>query len=370
MARRMVVIYSPHEQAYPLSHERGTWIELARRLASFQDMDFAGEYDPSSRYNEALYFVPSDTLTSATANQLGIRSEVDLFGGVVPYAFAATKVITHPLVEPVAFAPAGWSREFADQVHDHVLFGFSVFTHEDARHAGVRLLEQGPVRIKPVLASGAQGQMVISSAAELDRELRSVDATELSKHGLVLEENLTHVTTYSVGQTRVAEHVASYWGTQRLTRDNNGANVYGGSDLRVMRGDFAALFQLELPDEVRLAVEHARAYDSAARTHFTGLLASRCNYDVADGMDARGRRRVGVLEQSWRIGGASSAEIVALEAFHADPNLRVVEASSVELYGETAIPPANATVLFRDIDDQVGPITKFALVDRNGNTRG
>jgi Protein of unknown function (DUF3182) len=370
MARRMVVLYSPQEPADPLSHDRGARIELARRLASFQDFTFAGEYDPSRPYDGPPYFVPSDTLTSERANQLGIRSEGDLFGGVVPYAFVATKVITHPLVEPDVFAPPGWSREFGHQVHDHVLFGFSVFTHEDARRAGARLLEQGPVRVKPVRASGGQGQMVISSAAELERALRAIDATELLKDGLVVEENLTDVTTYSVGQLRVAEHVASYWGTQRLTPDNRGAAVYGGSDLRVTRGDLASLFRLELPDEVRLAVGHARAYDAAARMHFPGFLASRRNYDIAGGSNAQGCRRLGVLEQSWRIGGASSAEVVALEAFHADPNLRVVQASSVEVYGETANPPANATVFFRGVDDRVGPITKFAVVDRNGNTRG
>src|SRR5215211_7233415 len=206
MARRMVVLDSPHERAYPLSHEHGTRIELARRLASFKGFDFAGEYDPSRRYKGPLYFVPSDTLTSERANQLGIRSEGDLLGGVVPYAFAATKVITHPLVEPDACAPAGWSRDFAHHVHDHVLVGFSVFTHEDARRVGARLLGQGPVRVKPVRASGGQGQKVISSAAELEGALRSLHATALLQDGLVLEENLNDVTTYSVGEIRVAEH--------------------------------------------------------------------------------------------------------------------------------------------------------------------
>jgi hypothetical protein len=137
-----------------------------------------------------------------------------------------------------------------------------------------------------------------------------------------------------------------------------------------MRGEFASLLQLELPAEVRLAVEHARAYDAAARTHFPTFFASRRNYDVAAGMNAQGIRRSGVLEQSWRLGGASSAEIVALEALRAQPNLRVVRASSVELYGETAAAPAHATVVFRGIDERIGPITKFAVVDRNGNARG
>jgi hypothetical protein len=255
-------------------------------------------------------------------------------------------------------------------VHDFVLFGFSVFTYEDARRAGARLLEKGPMRTKPVLATAGQGQVVISNATELEVALQAVAATELSRDGLVLEENLSDVTTYSIGQVSVADLMAAYWGTQRLTPDNRGAAVYGGSDLTVVRGDFAALLGFDLPHEVRLAVEHARVYDAAAMTHFPGLMASRRNYDVAAGIDAEGRRRLGVLEQSWRIGGASSAEIVALEAFQADANLDVVRASSIELYGNTECPPAKAFVCFRGVDDRVGPILKFSVVERYGNTRG
>ena len=113
MVHGVVAVYTAHERAYALSHESGTRTELAKRLASLKGFAFAGEYDPSRRYQGPVYFVPSDTLTSIeAANRLGIRSENDLFGGVVPYAFAATKIITHPLIEPQAYAPAGWSRDW------------------------------------------------------------------------------------------------------------------------------------------------------------------------------------------------------------------------------------------------------------------
>ena len=52
--------------------------------------------------------------------------------------------------------------------------------------------------------------------------------------------------------------------------------------------------------------------------------------------DAVGRRRSGVLEQSWRAGGASGAEIAALEAFRADPSLPSVRAITREVYGRRA----------------------------------
>ena len=47
--------------------------------------------------------------------------------------------------------------------------------------------------------------------------------------------------------------------------------------------------------------------DAAATECFPGLVASRRNYDVAQGTNARGKRCSGVLEQSWRLGGATGA---------------------------------------------------------------
>ena len=162
----------------------------------------------------------------------------------------------------------------------------------------------------------------------------------------MLEENLVEVTTHSVGQVRVAELVASYHGTQRLTPDNHGEQVYGGSDLLRRARRFEALLRLDLTPEARLAVAQAQTYDAGATAEFPGFFASRRNYDVAQGSDAQGRRRSGVLEQSWRLGGASGAEIAALEAFRADPELRSVRASTVELYGEGHTPPPRADGLF------------------------
>ena len=130
---------------------------------------------------------------------------------------------------------------------------------------------------------------MVADAAALEACLQGMDATELTGDGLVLEENLRQVTTLSVGRIRVADLLATYHGCQRLTVDNGGAQVYGGSALTVVRGDFDALLATELPEPVRLAVTQARRYDEAAATCFTGFVASRRNYDVAQGVDARGR---------------------------------------------------------------------------------
>jgi hypothetical protein len=368
VAHRAVVEYEPEGNRFADTHERVTRTEIARRLAQILGLAFAGEYDPGTQYPGTLYFVPSDSLSFEQAARLGIKDQHDLFGGVVPFPFVATKLITHPSLTRGGTAPAGWSNSFPCHVRRAVLHGYSVFTQEQALEAGKRLLDHGPVRLKPVHATAGRGQAVLESARELTQALAPIGPRQLAETGLVLEENLTDVTTCSVGQVRVADLVVTYYGHQRLTADNAGEEVYGGSDLEVVRGAFEALDQLSLVESVRVAVEQARTYD-AATTLFSGMFASRRNYDVAQGLNARGQWRSGVLEQSWRIGGATAAEIAALERFRADPGLQVVRASTYEIYGASVPPPSNATIYFDGVDERVGHLIKYAVAEVHGDTR-
>ena len=364
-----VVQYTDPSSHAPARHESVTRMLLARKLAALKGYEFAGEYNADTHYAGPLYFVPNDTLTkSELARKVDIRDHHDLFGGVVPYPFAATKTITHPLVSPHAFAPAGWSHEFARSVRDVVLFGFSAFAPDDLRRAAQRVLARGHARLKPARGIGGLGQTVIKSCDELDALLDTIDPAELAQYGAVIEQNFDHIETYSVGQTFVADLSATYYGRQLLTRDNRNENVYGGSDLTVVRGDYDDLLSLELPPQARSAINNARTYEAAAINNFPGWLCSRRNYDVAQVVDDEGRQRCGVLEQSWRIGGASAAEIAALEAFRADPGLRSVRAASIELYGDGQT-PLDAVVHFRGVDDRVGPITKYSQVEAYDNPR-
>ena len=114
----------------------------------------------------------------------------------------------------------------------------------------------------------------------------------------------------------------------------------------------------------RLAVDQALAYHERALDCFAGLMASRSNYDVAQGVDDAGQARSGVLEQSWRIGGASAAEILALHTFRADPRRRTLRASTCEVYGDGTVIPAGAQLHFDGFDDaHIGRLRKYAQVE-------
>jgi hypothetical protein len=361
-ANGTVVAYPGNADGPAHGHERATLTAVAKQLAALKRYRFAGDYDCAAHYDSPVYFVPRETLLSNEARALAISNEDDLFGGVARYPFVATKTITHPLVDDRARAPEGWSHAFCDRVRDDVLPGYSAFSPEDARRSGKRLLQDGPVRLKLANGSGGAGQATARDAAELDVVLAALDPQAIRDYGLVLEHNLTEVTTYSVGQVRVGGMRISYYGTQRLTPNNQGEKVYGGSDLEVVQGDFDDLLSLALEPAAQLAVQQAQRYDAAAARNFPEWFASRRNYDVAQGKDAQGRPRSGVLEQSWRTGGATPAELPAIKAFLLRPQLESVRASSVEVYGECD-PPPDAMVIFRGVDPKLGLLTKYGLVE-------
>ena len=359
-----VALSLPRSPENPETHEAVTRRALARKLAALKGYEYGGDYDAAAKYAGPVYLVPAETLIGVdVAHALGIFSERDLFGGVVPFAFVATKSITHPLVGPRAAAPRGWSNAFTNRVRDAVLPGYTAFSREDAIVAGKRLLKRGAVRLKPSLATGGRGQAVVHDTRALEAAVAALDQEELETCGLALEQNLSDVVTFSVGQVQVADLVATYVGTQKLTKDHRGEAVYGGSDLTVSRGGFDALLALDIDDDARRAVEQARTYDSAARSCFPGFFASRCNYDMVCGRDPEGAVCCGVLEQSWRLGGASGAEVAALEAFRAQPALRAVRAECTEAYDEGVRPPRGATVYFSGVDCDVGFITKYTTLE-------
>ena len=346
-----VVFFRSDGQTGPLDHDASSKCKVAESLSRLLGHDFVDGLDLEHPPTGQLYLVPTDTLpTLAEAQRLGLSRTDQLFGGVVP--------------DPFAVAPPGWSAAYGLKVRDAVLPGFSVFSADDARIAAGRLFEGGGVRLKDPAGVGGVGQWVVEGLDDLEVRLAEFGSDNLARHGLVLERNLRDVVTLSVGQVTVGHHVASYFGTQGLTRNHHGHEVYGGSQLRVCRGGFDELLKEELAPNVRTAVEQALVFHRAAFECFPGFFASRCNYDVAQGLDDRGQPLSGVLEQSWRIGGASGAEAAALHAFAANPTLRRVRASTTEVYvdGDGFKLPRGAWLLYDGPDKQGGRLVKYAQV--------
>lgn len=357
---KIVVAHSVRPDA-PL-HEVETNRALARWLAQILGLPYGGSFDPQLHSGRDLYLLPTQTLVgTAQALQFGVTGPEDLWGGYVDYDFIATKAISHGLASHQAVAPEGWSPLFSERIRNVVLDGLSVFALEDARPAAEHLLYSGPIRLKPVHACAGRGQVVISSLDEFDAFLRRPDAAQVFRDGVVLEQDLREVVTHSVGQSFIGGWVFSYCGEQYLTTDGQGEAVYGGSNLLVVPGYYEDLLGLDLHDDVRQAIEQAQVFDSAADEAYPGFYASRRNYDIAQGLASDGQRRSGVLEQSWRMGGASSAEVAALQSFVNNPGLRAIRVSSVETYVDQAL-PADAIEVYRGPAQNSDFLLKYVTV--------
>ena len=359
--KKLVVAHSVRPGAP--QHEVETNRALARWLAQILGLKFGGNFDPQLHGGRDIYLLPTQTLVgAAAARELGIKGPEDLWGGYVEHDFIYTKAITHGLLNRHAHAPQGWSPLFSARVRSVVLDGLSVFSFDDARAAAEHLLYSGPIRMKPIHACAGRGQEVINSLDQFDEILARPEARALFNEGVVLEQDLDQVITHSVGQSFIGDKVLSYCGDQYLTKDAHDEEVYGGSNLLVVQGGYDDLLTLDLPDDVRLAIKQAQVFDGAADEAYPGFYASRRNYDIAQGVASDGQQRSGVLEQSWRMGGASSAEVAALQSFVNDPQMRAIRVSSVETYIDQPL-PADAIEVYRGPAENSDFLLKYVTVN-------
>lgn len=384
--RQCIIALSGRDALLP--HDREPHEALCRRLSEILDWPFVGWYSPKQDASkesasgqsasekgasiqgasekdcpEFPYLIPFETLSTDEAADWGASSAHSLLGGVVPHPFVATKVVAHPLVPGAIASPAGWNPALGEQIAAFTLPGYSAFSKPDLYRAIERLLPLGPVRLKCAASRGGIGQAVVSDA----RESVFVESLEpdVFAAGVAAEVNLGALRTISIGEVDFPGMTLAYYGEQRLTQTDEGVLVYGGSHLHALHGNLAQLAKHSLPPGISEAITAALGYERGVMDAFPGVFASRRNYDVAIGSQAGGSEHVAVLEHSWRVGGASAAEIMAYEAFRSEPSKRRVEAYTCEIYGE-GTPPADAQVLFRGNVPGNGTLTKYCGVSMRG----
>lgn len=323
---------------------------MARELAQFLDLprvhiDYEDQLKPSSGNT---YYLPLQTLSLEQARQLGIEQASQLYGGVVPYDFLAHKTVAHPLPQDDMDRPEGWNNELGLALRHTVLPGYSVFSRNDALRTMSLLDEAGQTGIRAKLASAnaGKGQKVIYSRQELEELLNLPPWQSQLEQGLVLEENLLDGETFSIGQTQVGEHLFSYIGQQHQTTNLQHESVYGGSSLLLVRGGFQQLLQLSGMKRIEHLLELTISYEKNIMQAFPELYASRRNYDLIVGKNARGHYKAAVLEHSWRFGGASIAEILAIRTLQRHPELQHTHAWTRERYLDDASLVKNSPHLY------------------------
>ncbi len=352
------VIAVPGTTAARPGHERATLGWIAAQVARILELPFDGFADALPSPQDDAFLVPQETLDAGAAARWGVVEASDLLGGVVPAAFVATKLITHGLVAADAAAPAGWNAALGAQLQAVTVPGFSVFAGGDLLRAAATLLASArAVRIKLADGIGGGGQFVVCDLDACRHRLGLLTPADLDA-GVVVEADVAQPATYSVGTLRLGGRSIAYVGTQGLGRDRLGRPVYGGSTLSVVRGGLPELLEVVHQPRLRRTVDMAIAYDRCAQAAYPQLVCSRRNYDVLWGRDAQGRPQGGVLEQSWRVGGATPAELAAFDLLDREPGITRVLASTVERHGPVQV-PAQAEVYCVLDDPRCGLITKF-----------
>lgn len=269
------------------------------------------------------YFVPLNALSQPFATEQGIQTLDDLYGSVVQHHLHGHKGVLHKLV-PGGYAPAPYSRSFAQTVTPAVLPGFTAFSPEDAAQAFTELEGQGHVvRYKDPRQANCRGQAVVENADHA-KWLAGQLGEHLSQQGAVLEANLRNPETFNVGLLHFDGKSYSFIGDQRIAKDTKGAETYVGTTLRMVRGGLGQLAQAPGLDAakqwgVRQAQTVGDAYDHL------DVMSSRMELDVIQGTSGDSDETLsGVADPALRPGGASSAELLAIEKLRDNPALSEV----------------------------------------------
>lgn len=311
----------------------------------------------------ACYYLPNQILLQDQAIALGIYSLNDLYGGVVPYEFLKDKSLTHPIYHISMNRPEGWNNQLGVYLKPYVLDGFSAFTTQDVLWAAQGMIDSGPIRLKLASTTSEQSHWVFSHHAEFIKFINQMQDHPLFKQGMVVEEDLRNTTTFSIGQTEIGGLLISYCGEHVLTTNLNGEKTYGGANLFVVRGNYNQLHDALTFPIHREALHLTRQYEQLIFETFPLLYASRRNYTVLYGVNAKRQVRLGVLKPSWCMGNTSMAELLALEAFCATPKLKSINTWTRDHYVET-FSCLTSSELAHDLDESpVGFIVKYAGVD-------
>src|SRR5437660_12106870 len=94
MARGVVVVYFSRLGRKLRTDQELMLVANAKDLARIKHYDFGGTYREGHSYSGYVYFFPEHTLLLDEASHLGIRGHDNLYGRVVPYPIAKTKVNT------------------------------------------------------------------------------------------------------------------------------------------------------------------------------------------------------------------------------------------------------------------------------------
>ncbi|MDL5160529.1 DUF3182 family protein [Actinomycetospora termitidis] len=297
-----------------------------------------------------------------------------IYGSTLPRALLerTSKVQVHEPFDE-SEVPAWFDLGFPRHLRGTTVPGYSCFSPDSLAAAARELLDEFvAVRLKDPNGASGVGQWTIRDAGNLESVLAEVaedigtscdvELTEyLAHYGYVVEADIDDVEAWSVTLTRMPDGCYSSFGRiLEMTVDlevRGTVQNYGGTSVVVVRGDPDALE--DLPDdgvvvddpvrheEIRLApppgvVRAAQRFIEGMRAwEPEGVVETRANVDVITGKLARrdgSRTEIAAsVEESARVGGASSAELLGILALREDAALSHSVRSSRHGFDDEAV---------------------------------
>jgi hypothetical protein len=300
--------------------------------------------------DDSCYQIPSSTITLSEAERRGVRSVDDLYGVAIGVNdIPGSKVSLHRVI---GSSPHGYSRSVANSLTERglVLPGYSVFNIESAQLAFQALHNDDySVRLKDPRQSDSGGQWVVECETDLLDVLQRLP--ELGTHGVVLESNLSDTSTLSMGSV-IIDGVCYSFLARQFDVKHLGKTRFGGGQVTFYQCELSDLADNVDDEYLKVAIEKA----SSAHDVFSQYepIASRFSYDVLTGVASNGNMLSGVSDQTFRVGGYTPAEVLAIERLHSTANIKGANLDSVTalvrlIYDPTDDDRESAHIIFLDV---------------------
>jgi hypothetical protein len=333
---REVYTYQPEEWArVSVVEDRASY--LAAHLATI----IGGKYVDGIEYPNAgqpgidMTLMPYDSVDPSEPIANRVEGDSGIYGAVVD-RLKGTKSICHtPFCDEGL--PSSYDDAFSSRIDELGVkpMGFVVFGIDDAVDAIDFMKKRGSgVRIKLPLGSGVDNQKIIDSGkpSSLQDWIKSrVEGDHIQQYGLVIEEEVLPSSSdlpfaLSTGELVVSEEHYTYVGWQ--VKGENGQ--YGGTVLRLTRGRQHPENVANIPGNL---AEVANVVTQASRDMLVEK-AGRMNFNYLYGAGAGDTTdRLILTEPTFRPGGASAAELMAIEALLEDSSLPGIWARTSVEYG-------------------------------------
>ena len=176
---------------------------------------------------------------------------------------------------------------------------------------------------------------------------------------------------YSVSFVTVGFHQVQCIGVQRFSQ-----GLYAGTDFVIMQTgkyilpELLARVGIFNKEDAQVIIDKALLFRTLLNKHIPEIKTARFNLDIVSGIASIYSnstcelvKRFALLEQSFRVGGASAAEIWGLEYLLFHPSVYAVCASTYYRYGDEAYQTVSGEEnLYCGVDSRLGSISTSVKV--------